>query len=65
MVQGLSSSGAQSSERADSLVAASRLSWPVAHGILVPGPDVEPTSPALQGRFSTAGPPGKSTKRES
>ena len=65
MVQGLSSSGAQTSERAYSLVAASRLSWPAAHGILVPRPDIETTSPAMQGRFLIAGPPGKSTKKES
>ena len=29
-------------------------------GVLVPWPGVEPTSPALQGRFLTTGPPGKS-----
>ena len=32
----------------------------MAHGILVPWPGIEPVSPALQGRFLTTGPPGKS-----
>ena len=36
------------------------LSCPVACGILVPWPGIEPTSPALDGRFFTTGPPGKS-----
>ena len=30
-----------------------------AREILVPGPGIEPTSPALEGRFSNTGPPGK------
>ena len=29
-------------------------------GILVPRPGIDPASPALEGRFLTAGPPGKS-----
>ena len=29
-------------------------------GIIVPPPGTEPTSPALEGRCSTTGPPGKS-----
>ena len=29
-------------------------------GILVPQPEIEPMSPALQGEFFTTGPPGKS-----
>ena len=33
---------------------------PVACGILVPGPGVEPMSPAPAGGFLTTGPPGKS-----
>ena len=38
-----------------------RLSCPIACGILVPGPGIEPTSPALEGRFlTTTRPPGKS-----
>ena len=37
-----------------------RLSCPAACGILVPWPGIEPTSPALQSRFLTTGPPGKS-----
>ena len=30
--------------------------------ILVPQPGIKPVSPALQGRFLTSGPPGKSLK---
>ena len=33
---------------------------PVACGILVPGPGIEPVSPALEARFLTTEPPGKS-----
>ena len=29
-------------------------------GVLVPRPGIEPMSPALEGRFLTTGPPGKS-----
>ena len=36
------------------------LSCPVACGILVPPPGIEPASPALEGGFFTTGPPGKS-----
>ena len=36
------------------------LSCPSACGILVPWPRIEPASPALEGRFFTTGPPGKS-----
>ena len=43
-----------------SIVAAHRLSCSVARGILVPHPGIEPMSHALQGRFLTTGPPGKS-----
>jgi len=32
----------------------------VAYGTLVPGTGIEPTSPALAGRFLTTAPPGKS-----
>ena len=35
-----------------------RLSCAAACRILVPQPGIKPTSPALQGRFSTTGPPG-------
>ena len=35
-------------------------SCPTACGILVPRPRIEPASPALEGRFFTTGPPGKS-----
>ena len=41
-------------------VAACRLSWPAACGILVPRPGIELASPAVEGRFLTTGPPGKS-----
>ena len=43
-----------------SLVVALGLSGPSACGILVPGPGIKPVFPALQGRFFTTGPPGKS-----
>ena len=36
------------------------LSCPAACGILVPPPRIEPTSPALEGGFSTTGPPAVS-----
>ena len=36
------------------------LSCPVARGTLVPRPGIEPVSPALEGGFLTARPPGKS-----
>ena len=36
------------------------LSSPWVRGILVPRRGIEPTSPALPGRFLTTGPPGKS-----
>ena len=42
------------------LVAACRLSCPEAHWISVPQPGIQPTSPALQGRFLTTRLPGKS-----
>ena len=56
----LSSCGVQALGHVGSVVVAHRLSCPVACGILVPRPGIEPTSPALEGRFFTAGPPGKS-----
>ena len=40
---------------------AHRLSCPVACGISVPLPGIEPASPAFRGRFLTTGPPGKSS----
>ena len=39
---------------------AHRLSCPAECGILVPQPGIEPMSPAVQGTYLTAGPPGKS-----
>ena len=41
-----------------SLVVVGGLSCPTAFGILAPQPGIEPTSPALEGRFLTTGPPG-------
>ena len=43
-----------------SVVVACRLSCSMAGGILIPWPGIEPSSPALQGRFLTSGPQGKS-----
>ena len=43
-----------------SVVVVCRLSCPAACRILVPGPGLEPVSPALAGRFLTTGPPEKS-----
>ena len=48
--------------RASSVVAAHGLSCPVACGLPVPQLGMEPTSPALEGRFLTTGLPGKSHK---
>ena len=42
-----------------SVTVACKLSCPVACGILVPGPGIEPVSPALAGRLLTTGQPGK------
>ena len=42
-----------------SVVVVCRLSCPVACGILVPGPEIEPVSHALAAGFLTSGPPGK------
>ena len=50
-------------EGAGSAVVVHRLSRPVACGTLVPQPGIKPTSPALEGRFLTTGPPGKSRMR--
>ena len=43
-----------------SVVLAHGLSYPVAHVILAPRAEVEPTSPASEGRFLTTAPSGKS-----
>ena len=45
-----------------SVVAACSLSCPVECGNLVPLRGIQPVSPALEGGFLTAGPPGKSQK---
>ena len=57
-----SSCGMQAPECTGSVVAVRGLSCPMARGILVPRPGIEPPSPALEGRFLTTGPPGKSLK---
>ena len=46
--------------RASSVVVAGGISCPVACGVLVRRPGIEPASPALKGGFFTTGPPGKS-----
>ena len=56
----LSSCGAWAPEHVGSVVVAHGLSCPAACGILVPRPGTEPASSALEGRFFTTGPPGKS-----
>ena len=56
----LSSCGAWALECAGSVVAARGLSCSAACGILLLRPGIEPVSPALEGRFLTTGPPGKS-----
>ena len=56
----LSSCGTWAPECAGSVVAERRLSCPMACGILVPRPGIEPESVALVGGFLTTGPPGKS-----
>ena len=43
-----------------SLVVSRGLSCSKACGILVPRPGINPSSPALEGRFLTTGPPGRS-----
>ena len=43
-------------------IVAHEFSYPVPCGILVSRPGIEPMSPALEGGFLTAGPPGKSPK---
>ena len=58
----LSSCGAWAAERMGSVVAAHGLSCPAACGLLVSRPGIKCTSPALEGRFLTTGPPGKSLK---
>ena len=45
---------------AGSVVVVRGLSCPTSCGILVLQPGFEPASPALEGRFLTTGPPGKS-----
>ena len=47
-------------EHTGSAAAARGLRFPTACGILVPQPEIKFMSPALEGGFSTTGPPGKS-----
>ena len=56
----LSSCGLWVPECTGSVVEVLELGCPAACGILVPWPRIEPSSPALEGRFLTTGPPGKS-----
>ena len=56
----LPSCGARALGCAGSVIAAREFSCPVACGILFIRPGIEPESPALEGRFLTTAPPGKS-----
>ena len=56
----LSSCGSWAPEYAGSVVVARGLSCPMARGILAPRPGIEPMSLALECKFLTTGPPGKS-----
>ena len=56
--------GVLSSCGVGSVVAAYGLSCPAACGILVTQSGIEPTPPALEGRFLTTGPPGKPQPQE-
>ena len=56
----LSSYSLWAPEHGVSVVVLCGLICPMACGILVPWPGIEPTLPALEGRFLTTGPPGKS-----
>ena len=56
--------GSWAAECVDAIVELSRPSCPMACGILVLRPGVQPTSPALAGGFLTTGPPGKSPERK-
>ena len=58
--RGFSYCGLWALEHMGSVVMAWGLGCLVAYGILVPGPGIEPVSPALQGGFLTMGPPGRS-----
>ena len=59
-VSSFSSCGAQALEHMGSVVVAHGLNCPTACGILVPRSGMEHTSPTLEGRFLTTGPPRKS-----
>ena len=58
--QAFSNCGKWASLEVASLIAAHRLNCAEACGILVPGPGIEPASPASTGGFLTTGPSGKS-----
>ena len=57
---GFSRRGAQALGTVSSVAETHRLSCLVAYEILALRPEMEPTSPALEGRFLTTRPPGKS-----
>ena len=61
----LSNCGVQAPECTGSIVVVRGLSCPTTWGILVPQPEIEPMSPALEGGFLTTGPPGKSVSGQS
>jgi len=56
----LSGCGAWVPEHVGSVVSVHGLSYPTAYGILFPQPRIQPVLPALEYRFLTTGPPGKS-----
>ena len=59
-MHGLSRCAMWALELEGSVAAACKLSYSTACGILVPPPETEPVSPALQSKFLNTGPPGKS-----
>ena len=61
----VSSCGVWAPEQAGSVVVAHGLSCPMACGILVPQPGMEPMSPTLEGKILTTRPPGRSLKKSS
>jgi len=57
---GFSCFGTRALEGTGSVTGVHRLRLPTACGILFPQPGIQPVSPALEGKFLTTGPPGKS-----
>ena len=64
LVELLSSCSVQAPEHASSIAVSCRLSCPVACGILVPHPGIEPACPALEGGFLTIEPQGSPSEPE-